>query len=57
MHFRSEWSVQHITGKGLGCKYAYLHSLAGHDLDGDIVAQGRNLLEENDRPVPRLPCI
>ncbi len=35
---------------------SHLEALASHDLDGQVVANGRQLLEEDDRPVAALAC-
>ena len=41
---------------GGGLMGAHLHGLPCHDLDGDVVSQRGDLLEEDDCPVPRLSC-
>ena len=35
---------------------AHLHTDAGHNLDGDVVSDGSNLLEEDDSKIPFGSC-
>ena len=37
-------------------KQGYLRAEASCDLDGDVVADGRNLLENHSGPEPERPC-
>ena len=44
-------------GVGLVSQVDCFHADASHNLNSNVVAKGRNLLEDHDRPVPLPPCL
>jgi hypothetical protein len=40
----------------VGWRWPHLQALASHDLDGQVIADGSHLLEEDNGPVAALAC-